>query len=322
MTVGRRGAAATVGLPGTGMFYSHRVGSKSGASYSGSRPTQSREAPGRAYVPDRLNPGFLQKLFTPGDEIAFVEGLRLLFEGSEGGALAKMEGVTHLADAAWMAGMLRLKREDLSQAQRHLQAVQEREGDLNRLFEKYEYPPRFELHITEELEIDLYPTRPCLLLALAEIDQANGDLVSAARRMATLHKEVPGNILAVVSLAELMHDAHIEDDSEGEGERAAHEIVRVARDRENETEPHAVALLYKARALRYLGLDREAITPLSKAVRRKKGRSERLICQLPCERGLAREAARRRSLARADFGSVYARDPEFEDVRDRVESTR
>ncbi|MBM3596465.1 MAG: DUF4236 domain-containing protein [Alphaproteobacteria bacterium] len=98
-TVSPHGNRATAGLPGTGLFYTV---------HEPRRPS-AVNAP-RVAQRDRLNLGFFQRLFTPVDERALVDGLKALNTGDEGAALAAFEKAAGLPDAAWMAGMLQLRR--------------------------------------------------------------------------------------------------------------------------------------------------------------------------------------------------------------------
>jgi hypothetical protein len=65
---------------------------------------------------DRLTLGFFQRLLTPAAERAFVDGLKALNEGDDSEALVLLDRSASLADAAWLAGMLHLKRENFDQA--------------------------------------------------------------------------------------------------------------------------------------------------------------------------------------------------------------
>jgi tetratricopeptide (TPR) repeat protein len=87
---------------------------------------------------------------------------------------------------------------------------------------------------------------------------------------------------------------------------------------ENESPVHAAALLYKARALRALGLDDAAVKTLTKAYRRKKDRPADLLRQIRYERALGYGAIGRKSRARQELEAVYAEAPDFADVSDRL----
>ena len=112
-TISPRGNRATAGIPGTGLFYTVR-------DPGSDRPRGKRPAPDAPWIPvrDRLSLGFFKRLVTPAAEEAFVDGLRALHEGSEDEALRHLESAPGQADARWMAGILRLKREELDSADR------------------------------------------------------------------------------------------------------------------------------------------------------------------------------------------------------------
>jgi hypothetical protein len=67
---------------------------------------------------DRLSLGFFQRLMTPTEERRFVDGIRALNDGDQEAAL---EEASDLPDAAWMAGMIRLRREEFAQAKAHFE---------------------------------------------------------------------------------------------------------------------------------------------------------------------------------------------------------
>nr|WP_323745474.1 helicase-related protein [Parvivirga hydrogeniphila] len=99
---------------------------------------------------------------------------------------------------------------------------------------------------------------------------------------------------------------------------ACRKIVRLAEGIENETPVHTALLLYKARALRGLGLLDAARETLTGALRRKKDRSEELLRALRYERALVYEDLGQRRRARSELEKLYAEDPDYEDVAARL----
>lgn len=91
-------------------------------------------------------------------------------------------------------------------------------------------------------------------------------------------------------------------------------IVNLTQDIENESALHTALLLYRARAMRILGLPDAAGEVLTKAMLRKKNRSTELLLALRYERGLVYEELGKKKQARKDFEKVYAEDPNFEEV--------
>ncbi|MBW1717377.1 MAG: DUF4236 domain-containing protein, partial [Deltaproteobacteria bacterium] len=75
-TTGPRGKRATVGIPGTGLFYTSTLPSGG----SGDRRNTSSAAPEVPSVreEDRLTLGFFKRLLTPDDEEALVDSCREL----------------------------------------------------------------------------------------------------------------------------------------------------------------------------------------------------------------------------------------------------
>ncbi|MFN3961339.1 MAG: DUF4236 domain-containing protein, partial [Parvularculaceae bacterium] len=77
-------------------------------------------------------------------------------------------------------------------------------------------------------------------------------------------------------------------------------------------------LLYRARALVSLGLPDAAIDVLTLALRRRKDRPDELLRQVRYERALLYDGQRRQAQARREFERIYAEDPGFEDVAERL----
>jgi len=119
-------------------------------------------------------------------------------------------------------------------------------------------------------------------------------------------------VVVKLSLAELLLDAHPGD------KKVCQKVVRLVEGIENETPIHAALMLYKAKALRHLGLATAARDTLTATLRRKKGRSDDLLRALRYERALAYEDLGQKSRARAEFEKLYAEAPDFEDVAERL----
>jgi lipoprotein NlpI len=78
-------------------------------------------------------------------------------------------------------------------------------------------------------------------------------------------------------------------------------------------------LLYKARALRTLGLLSAARDTLTTGLMRKKNRSDELLRTLRYERALVYEELGQSGRARADLEIIYAEAPTFSDVAERLD---
>jgi tetratricopeptide (TPR) repeat protein len=309
-TIGPRGKRATVGIPGTGLFYtttlpSGRSGGRRSASYSAPAvPTVRPE--------DRLTLGFFKRLITPDDEEALVDGCRELVLGNEEKALEHLEKAVHLADGAYLAGFLALKKERLEEAATSLATAAEKHSRLGRYFSKYGISATMSLPITDEVSAHVGPDLRGVLLGLVEVYQRQERWEDAIACLERLQRLEPDDVVVKLSLAELLLDARPGD------KNVCRKIVRLAEGIENETPVHTALLLYKARALRGLGLLDAARETLTGALRRRKARSEELLRALRYERALVYEDLGQRRRARSELEKLYAEDPDYEDVAARL----
>ena len=95
-------------------------------------------------------------------------------------------------------------------------------------------------------------------------------------------------------------------------------VVRDTADVENETPVDTAILLYRGRALAALGLPDAAIDVFTLANRRRKDRPEGLLLQVRYDRAVLYQEMGQRARARSEFGRIYAADPGFEDVAERL----
>ena len=306
-TMGTSGRRGTVSLPGTGLFYTVRGGSGGSKGRRGATPEQPR-----VDAAHRLNLSFFQRLFIPANERALVEGLKALVQENEDEALDQFEQGKELADAHWLAGILRLKRKHFNDAEAHLRYCLRNIASLGEHLDKYGVVPTTSLAITPEVTAHIQPRKRGTLLALAEIDQARGELAAARSWLEELRCDHPEDPVVMLSLAEVMlecdQDRHV----------AAQAIVKMTAEVENETPVHAALLLCKGRALRELDLNDAAFRTLTAAFRRKKDRDPDLLRGIRYERALAYEAAGRGSRARSELEALYAEAPDYEDVAERL----
>ncbi|MCL4744386.1 MAG: DUF4236 domain-containing protein [Burkholderiaceae bacterium] len=299
-TVSPRGNRITAGLPGTGLFYTV---------HEPRRPSPAN-APSVAQR-DRLNLGFFQRLFTPADERALVDGLKALNAGDEGAALAAFEKAASLPDAAWMAGMLRLRREEFAPARRHLEAALGGLDRLGSMLEKYEIAAQVTFPVTPEVDAHARPRERGTRLALVEIAQLTGDRTAAMRHVEQLLAIEPSDPVVLLSFAELT--------LEGDADRAQLErVVALSAGITNETPVDTALLLYRGRTLARLGLADAALDVFTLALRRRKDRADTLLRQLRYERAVLYDQVGRKAQGRRELERVCAEDPGFEDVRERL----
>jgi tetratricopeptide (TPR) repeat protein len=193
------------------------------------------------------------------------------------------------------------------------------------------------LPITDEVSAHVGPDLRGVLLGLVEVYQRQERWEDAIACLERLQRLEPDDVVVKLSLAELLLDARPGDKTNRQESRfgraggtpegrepgtasvnVCRKVVRLAEGIENETPVHTALLLYKARALRGLGLLDAARETLTGALRRRKGRSEELLRALRYERALVYEDLGQRRRARSELEKLYAEDPDYEDVAARL----
>ncbi|MFU8899899.1 MAG: hypothetical protein ACNA7L_13515, partial [Roseinatronobacter sp.] len=175
-----------------------------------------------------------------------------LNEGDQSVALMALEEAGDLPDAAWMAGMIRLRLEDLDAAKGHFEYALTRLDDLGKLFSKYEIAAQASLSITPDVFAHIFPRERGTRLALVEIAQLQGRNDEAISHIERLMEIDPTDPVVVLSFAELALDS---PEDKGLMDR----VVRATTHVENETPVDTAILLYRGSALVALGLSDAAI---------------------------------------------------------------
>jgi len=303
LTLGPRGKRTTFGIPGTGLSYTKTYGSKK----SGGRR---RTAPPAPRPQDLLTLGFFKRLITPKDEEAFVDGCRELALGDEDSAFNHFKKAAHLADGAFMAGFLALKKNKLNEGIKYFNMALEKHKRLGGYFSKYGIEAATTLSITEEVSVCIAPSLRGVLLALTELYQSLSRSEEAVAALKRLRRLEPEDIVVKLSLAELL--------MESEDKKVFKEVVKICAGIENISPLHTALLLYKSRALKGLGLFDIARNELTHALRKKKERSKALLLALRYERALVYDALGEKTRTRKDLEKIYAAEPDYEDAAIRL----
>jgi len=230
ITLGRGGIRKTVGIPGTGLFYTE----VSGTGTRKDRRQRQVEAPSQPK--HGLGLGFFERLLTPKDERAFVDGCKEYVASRKVQALAKLREATHLADGAFLAGFLALEAGRFAEAATYLKQAAARPGTLGRHFAKYGLNVGLSLSITEEVTAHVAPCRRGALLGLVEAHQRLGQVKEALNCLKQLRREMPDDVLVNLSMAELIQEAAPND------KRLAKQIVTLASDVKNDSSIHAALM--------------------------------------------------------------------------------
>ncbi len=308
-TIGPRGKRATVGIPGTGLFYTTTFPSeKSG----GKNIPPDKHGDHSARPEDRLTLGFFKRLITPDDEEALVDGCRELALGDEDKAFHHLEKAIHLADGAYLAGFLALKKGDLEKAENYLGIAWRNHDRLGQYFSRYGIAATMSLSVTDEISVHVGPNIQGVLLGLSEIYQQQERWKDALESLEKLRQLEPDDVMVRLALAELLIDAHPDNID------IYRRIVRLSENIKNESPVHGALLLYKARALHGLGLLEAARDTLTNTMRKKKGRSKELLLALRYERALVYEDLGQQRRARGEFEKIYSMMSGYEDVESRL----
>ena len=187
ITLGRGGIRKTVGIPGTGLFYTEVSGS--GA----------RRGRGQAETPPppehKLDLGFFERLLTPKDERAFVHGCKEYVAGRKEQALVHLRQAVHLADGAFLAGFLALEAGRFAEAATYLKQAAARHTSLGRHFAKYGLNVELSLSVTAEVTAHIIPSRRGALLGLVEAYQRQGKVKEALECLKRLRRDTPDDVV-------------------------------------------------------------------------------------------------------------------------------
>jgi len=192
-----------------------------------------------------------------------------------------------------------------------LNVAKRKQAQLGHYFDKYGIQAAASLAITHEVGAIIGPDVRGLLLTLAEVHQHQERLSDAVEDLKQLYRRDPNDIVIRLSLAEMLVE-------EPCSKRSCQSVVRLSKGIENESEIHAALMLYKAKALRKLGLLTAARDTVTAALRRKKNRSDELLRALRYERAVLYDALGNDRRAKADLEKVYAEAPEYADVAKRL----
>jgi tetratricopeptide (TPR) repeat protein len=163
-----------------------------------------------------------------------------------------------------------------------------------------------EVAITPTVMVEVEMTTPGTALLLGELYQERGNREKAIGLLENLVDVVPDVPAIALSLAELYFQ-------EGMWDELASMPVRI----ENTDDLSADVLRYKARAMREAGMLEGALEVIKEALRSKKRHSE-ILKAARYERALTYEAMGKKVQARRDLERLYAEDPSYQDVAERV----
>ncbi|HEU0197603.1 MAG TPA: DUF4236 domain-containing protein [Nevskiaceae bacterium] len=311
-TIGASGQRYTVGLPGTGLYYTERLGRAARRARSRG-PAQ--EAPpqrsSRVAAADKLDLNFFERLTVSAAEQHFVDGMRAFQAGNDAAAIKLLDVPDAVPDALFVAGILSLKAEQYDAALELLRRADEQPAALGQCFTKYGVAATIQLPITERTTLLIAPDHRGVLLASAEVKQAQGNWHGALACVEALRGTAPDDPIGRLSLCEIL----VEDQADA---AAYQRVVECTGSVANTGEVDTALLYWKGCALHRLGVLSAARDTLTLAFARKQGRDAGLLHDIQYERACVYEALGQRARARTEFGRIYAAEPGYRDVARRL----
>jgi tetratricopeptide (TPR) repeat protein len=319
-TVGRGGRRTkTIGVPGTGLSYiATTSASSSGGRSSSARSARAKPEPAASPIdPATVVPR--AGLLAPGREKRFRDGVVAYLHGDKPRALAAFEQASASDDRNvsddLFAGVTSAQLERGADAIRYLEKVVASDVELpDELMQKYLPSDVLELtarvSITPNVAADVALDSIGAALMLAELYQESGRREEAIGLIQQLADANPDDEALRLSLCDLLFE-----DGDDEG------VVESAVGAENDSDVGLAVMTLRARALMRLGHLAGALETLSAALKRTARRDPELVKDARYARADALAAAGQPKKARAALERIYAEDPHYRDVAERLRET-
>ena len=303
LSSGPRGSFINVGLPGTGLSYRRKL--SSGKKESSAQRNSVKASAQAAEIPDIPKPGF----FAPSQEKDLAKALEDYQAGRKDEALEHfLDAAPKEAGAAILAAAILAEKDHKDyQAVELLEGVVQSDDEFpTPLMEKYLTTTSINIDITPNVRTAVPVDGLAATLLLVELYQAQRRVREAIALLEEV-EELAGEPVLTLSLCELYASRQI-----WEG------IIDRGKNTESEDDVTLEILIYYARALQEQGLHEAAVTIYSKALRRKKDRSPNLLNEAMYWRAISYQEQGKIGRANQEFQKVYAEDPDFRDVAQRL----
>jgi tetratricopeptide (TPR) repeat protein len=308
-STGPRDTRFTFGLPGTGLSYTKHLGSGRGFRWfslftgGGDKYDQTKSSDD---LPPLPSPGLLASY----EEKELSKGLENYWAGNIEEALdhfLKVASKEH--GAAIMAAEILIKQET-GQKQRAislLEKVLESDAEFpTPLMQKYLADVQMEVPIIPSLVVHIPIEGLAAVLMLVELYQLEERLNEAIGLLEDVEK-LANDPALILSLCDLY--AQVED---------WEAIIQRSSQVESEDNVTLATMIFYGIALLGKGMPDAAISVFSKTLRRKKDRSPELLRDGQYWRAVAYQETGKGSRAREEFEKLYAEDPNFRDVAEKL----
>ncbi len=304
--VGPRGTRFTADLPGAGTSYVKQwgTGSRRKNKAGETKREVGEQTAARAEIPA---PGF----FAPTHEKDFVRALNSQREGRMEEALERFLAAAGEEPGAALSAAVILSSRDKGEQQAIalLESVVQKDDEFpTPLMQKYLGDARIPIRVTPRVEAFVPADALAATLLLVELYQEQGRVDEAIGLLEEL-EELAGEPALTLSLCELYAERGLWD---GVIERAKE--VQPVDDVTLETR------IYYGRAMLEKGLDEAAVSVFTEALKKKKGRGPRLIRDALYWRAISYQRLGKTAQAGREFQKIYAEDPDFRDVAQRLAS--
>lgn len=300
---GPRGAYLNLDLPGTGMSYRKYL-----------TTTQKKQAPRKksghaaaqsVQVPEVPKPG----LFASSQEKDLANAMKDYQAGQIDEALEHfLDAASKEAGAAIFAAAILAEkdRKDYRAVELLERVVQSDEEFPTKLMEKYFPSATIDIDVTPNVTVIVPVDGLAATLLLVELYQAQRRVREAIALLEEI-EELAEEPVLTLSLCELYASREI-----WEG------VIDRGQGVESEDDITLELSIYYGRAMQAQGLHEAAITVLTKALRRKKDRSQDLLNEAVYWRAVSYQEQGKTSRANQEFQKLYAENPDFKDVAERL----
>ncbi len=301
LSSGPRGTHLNVDLPGTGLRYRKQLRSRTSNKKQDEKQftAQSQE---EESVPD---PGF----FASGHEKQLAKGLEDYFDGKEEDALKHfLDAAPKEPGAAILAAfLLSEKYPGNNRSITLLEAVVQSEDEFpTPLMEKYLADVTVDIKITPGVTVESPVDALAATLLLVEAYQDQHRVREAIALLEQVEEAAQEPTLTL-SLCELYATRNRWD-----------KIISKAKNIESLSDVSLKTLIFYGQAMQEKGLHEAAVTIFSKAMRRKKDRSQNLLNEARYLRAISYRAQGKHRKAFEEFQVLYAQNPRFKDVAQRL----